>query len=78
MSEKPPEIKKSIESGNKKHLSAAGRKGAEVANRNRDIHKTLAEIREQERIMEDEAQRRSANEHIISPDNEDQDYSFVD
>jgi hypothetical protein len=78
MSEKPPDIKKSITAGNTEHLRAAGRKGAEVTNRNKDLLKTLAEIEALERQLEDETMRKTANEHIISPDGEDQDYTPED
>lgn len=42
--ERPPEINKSIKTGNTEHLRAAGRKGAQVANENREREKTIAEI----------------------------------
>ena len=78
MSEKfglPEDIKKSIAAGNTEHLRNAGRRGAEVANRNRDIKNTLNDIAEEERkfkLAKDEAERmHSANEHIITPDGDD-------
>jgi hypothetical protein len=42
--ERPSDILKSIKNGNTEHLRAAGRKGAEVANKNREREKTIAEI----------------------------------
>ena len=42
--ERPSDINKSIKDGNIEHLRAAGRKGAEVANKNREREKTIAEI----------------------------------
>lgn len=53
--ERPPEINKSIKTGNTEHLRAAGRKGAEVANKNREREKTIteisAELREEEMLL---------------------------
>ena len=79
MSEKPPkDIQKSIRSGNREHLSAAGRKGAEATNQKRALEKEIAEIQAERaaviKAAEDRAQAESANEHIIDPDGNDQDF----
>ena len=78
MREKPPAIKQSIKAGNTEHLRAAGRKGAEATNRKRDLEATVAEIEELAKQLEDELMRKAANEHIITPDSEDLDYSEED
>ena len=80
--EGPKSIKDSVHNGNFEHLSAAGRKGAEKTNAGKKRERERAEISELqselatvERELEDQKQLESANEHIITPDGEDLDYS---
>ncbi len=76
MKERPPkDIEESIKTGNLEHLRAAGRKGAMKTNELKAIQRTIAEIEAELTAFETELMRRSANEHIISPDSEDQDYN---
>lgn len=79
---KPDNIKAAVSAQNTEHLRAAGRKGAEAANAVKKRERERAEISElqseiaaEERKLEDEAMRRSANEHIINTDGQDQNYS---
>ena len=78
----PESIKASRIKGNFEHLRAAGRKGAKKTNENikrarerEEIHELQSELAAAERELEDRAQAESANEHIITPDGEDLDYS---
>ena len=74
----PPEIQAAIESGDKDHLRAAGRKGAAAANAKRSLEADIAEVQanriEELRAKEELNRAIEANEHIISPDGEDHDH----
>ena len=79
---RPDSIKQAIRNSDTEHLAAAGRKGAEQTNalkkRAREREEIAAlqnEIEAERRKLEDTEVRESANEHIISPDGEDQDYA---
>lgn len=79
---KPKTIADSIEANDTAHLQAAGRKGAEATNalkrrerERQEIAELQSQIQAEERNLEDEEQRRNANEHIITPDGEDLDYN---
>lgn len=72
---KPASIESAVKAGDTEYLKAAGRKGAEVANRNRDLTAAVAAAeaeRKAERLSaEEQALRESTNEHILTADGED-------
>lgn len=72
---KPKSIKEAMLAGDTERLSAAGRKGAEVANENRaraaDEVATLEQIALEKAAIEEAELRRSTNEDILSADGED-------
>lgn len=76
--ERPPEIIKSIKTGNTEHLRAAGRKGALAMHEKREQKKTVEEIalelREEEEALAEWERKVSTNEHIIDPDGNDLDF----
>ena len=57
------------------YLSAAGKKGAEVANNNRERERTeeeiLAELAEEAAALEELERMRATNEDVLTPDGED-------
>ena len=79
---RPDSIKQAIADSDTERLSAAGRKGAEQTNtikkwarEREEIAALQNEIETERRKLEDTEARESANEHIISPDGDDQDYT---
>jgi hypothetical protein len=74
---KPSSIESAVKAGDTEYLKAAGQKGAEVANRNRDLATAVAAAeaeRKAERLSaEEQALRESTNEHILTSDGEDPD-----
>ena len=75
--EQPKKIARARIEGDTEYLRAAAYESHKVQKRNRErkeIHEILDQIAKEEKELEDELQRREANEHIISPDGEDQDY----
>lgn len=72
--DRPKQVRQAQIDGDKAKLSALGRKGAEVANKNRQLraeHEAIFDqIREEELILEEKARAEEANEHIapIDPD----------
>ena len=79
---RPNIIKEAIASDNKELLSKAGLKGAKVSNekqererQRKEISQLHTELEVELRKIEDLEMRESANEHIISPDGEDQDFA---
>jgi len=79
---KPKSITEAMRTNDTEHLSAAGRKGAEATNtlkqkqsERAEILQLQSEIEVERRKMEDVESRKSANEHIITSDGEDLDYS---
>jgi hypothetical protein len=80
--QRPLKIQEAIHNADTQHLSKAGAKGAEVTNarlkrerERHEIHQLQTELESERRKLEDTESRLAANEHIISADGIDQDYS---
>ncbi len=76
---KPTTIKNAALDGNKEALSAMGKKGAEVANKNRADKKEIGKIQSARiaelKDQEEQQLREATNEHIIDADGNDLDYT---
>lgn len=77
--EKPDKIKRAIKSEDVEYLKAAGRKGAEVTNAKKqkelEEEQLRAEILAEKKAYEERERAVSANEHIITAEGEDLDFS---
>lgn len=74
MKELPPEISKAKKSGDVEHLKNAGRKGGLATAAKRDIERSLADLAQEIKDLEEQERKFSTNEHIIDPDGNDLDY----
>jgi len=76
---KPDAVRNAALDGDKEHLSAMGKKGAEAAHAKQELNEDIAEVKEArlQELQQEETNTKieEANEHIIDPDGNDLDYS---